>query len=78
MEATRYIRLDKKTGPCEGYSPVIRKIPEDLSDDGILEQASQIIGGPVERAAVIVYEINGDVRLYYDGSWEYLTRVIKD
>lgn len=78
MKATRYIRLGKKTGPCEGYSPVIGEIPEDLSDDGILEQASRIIGGPVGRAAVIVHEINGDVRLYYDGSWEYLTRVIED
>lgn len=78
MEATRYIRLDKKTGPCGGYLPVISEIPEDLSDDGILEQASQIIGGPVGRAAVIVHEINGDVRLYHDGSWEYLTRVIED
>lgn len=60
------------------WVPLQIQIPNDLSDEEILEQVSTIVDVPIDTIGFEVHEPSGDVRLHYGKTWRYVTAVSPD
>ena len=69
----RYVLLEKYVD--KKLESVKKEIPEHYTDEEIIQFVADVIGGPVGNVAFQVLESNGDVRLYHQSVWRYITAV---